>query len=661
MKLKGVNPFERHIEKIVLGVMLLILLAVLSNQFVSRPNDVNVGSRKVSPDQVYTVLESQARQLDSQLSDQNPELPTLADVNLVDQYNMAFAGSSGGSVRLSSALGRGVDISGGTTILDHSDSGIGQGPVVALEVPMTSRPIAASMWSTLDPYAVLTVPEFEQFVPTTQPFDFPSVSIEASFNGKELESVLLGNGSSGVAIPRRYWSATGLAILGFEAQRQELLGDGTWAEATAIVTPPRTPIPLQAIHNEAGLLELSKLVASAAKEIDEVARPAFPPTIAGAMWVPPSELVGSDNDSEATVIARLKSRLERALKDLEKAQNPPSQNQQTTRPGGGKNAQPGTRGPSSRPGTRPSTRTNSTNTKLIERLEKKVQDLEEELEDHGIDLDEDQGLIRARTSRTDVQSVLEEESISLWAHDLGVEPGVTYRYRTRVVVNNPLFRKSSDLDPDDASQQELTNDPFARGEWSAWSDSVVVGSQEYFFVTGAETGEGLSSTGAKANIEMYKVFYGHYRRSTLSVNPGDELASLVRMSGDLLYFDSTALVVDEAAKAVEMLREDESSELPEGITELSNRMTIDLGVYLLDIYPGQQGSLTQFGQEVIPMQVVLRGIDGEVIVRSDLGDESSAAYALVSQSASSASKTELRAPGAPAFSPAYELFVPQSP
>ena len=104
MKLKGVNPIEQHIEKIVLMVMLVLLLAVLAMQFVSRPNDIDVGDRSVSPDQVYTVLEGEASRLDGQLKNQNPSLPEINEVDLVQRYNDAFANASGGRVELTAAL-----------------------------------------------------------------------------------------------------------------------------------------------------------------------------------------------------------------------------------------------------------------------------------------------------------------------------------------------------------------------------------------------------------------------------------------------------------------------------------------------------------------------------------------------------------------------------
>lgn len=651
MKLKGVNPLEQHIEKIVLGIVLVLFLVVLSMQFVTRPNDIDVGNRKVSPDQVYTVLEGQAKQLDSQLTDLSPGLPELASVDLVAQYNSAFEDSSGGAIRLSAALGQGVDVTAfGPTIIHVP--GPSDGPIAALAVPMTSRPIAASQWATLDPYAVLAVPEFGAFVPAAQPFDFASVTVEATFNGKELESVLLGK-SGGTAIPRRFWSASGLAILGFEAQRQRLMGDGSWGVSESIETPPHTPTPTNAMGEEAGLLELTALVATANKVADDVARPMFPPTIAGPIWTPPSERVSSADDSDTLKVDRLKKQLDRAKAELEKMVGGPGGNQPNVRPGSGKQ--------STRSNPRSNPRTTKTNPKLKERLEKKIKDLEEQLKDLGVDLDDAPSTSRARSSGSDIKSVLEEESVDLWLHDLGVEPGVTYRYRTRVVVNNPLFRKSSELDPDDADQQALTKDPFASGDWSDWSEQVVVGAQEYFFVTSAEASGGIAGSGAKATIELYKMFYGHYRRSTLSVSPGDALATTVRMSGDLLHFDSGVIDVQDAAKAVEALAGDDSGDLPDGISELSSRMTIHLGAYLLDVYTGQGSMQSSLGQQLTPMQVVLRDMDGDVIVRSDLGDEASSAYALASESASEASKTELRVPGMPAISPAAELFEPKEP
>lgn len=647
MKLKGVNPIEQHIEKIVLVLVLVMLLGVLAMQFVMRPNDIEVTStRKVSPDKVYTVLEDQANLITSQLSDLSPSLPQLKQVDLVSRYNQAFENATGGSVRLSSALGQGVDIASapGTRIVITPEQ---EGPIAALKVPMTSTPLAASQWATLDPYAAVQVPEYAKYVPAAQPFDFASVTIESTFGGKDLQSALSG-------IPRRFWSATGIAILGFEVERQELMSDGTWGVSAPIETPPHTPMPTGAIVEGAGLLELTEVVAKAAGVVDEVARPMFPPTIAGGEWSPPSDRVTSTDTSESSVITRLQRRLERTKAELDRLQNPPAGGPP---PGGGGGGKTNDRDRRPTPTTRPDDR----NRDRIEKLTKEITDLEKQLKDLGVKVEDSPRFTRAQTSRNDRISVLEMESIDLWAHDLGVVPGVTYRYRTRVVVNNPLFRKNSELNPDDAAQQALALEPFARGEWSGWSDNVVVGAKEYFFIANAESGGVVGASGSKATIEVYKMFYGHYRKSTLSVSPGDELATVVRMSGNLLQFDTGSLELADAIKAVEALGDKDSSALPAGISELSNRLTIDLGAYVLDIYPGSGRVETNLGQALQPMRVVLRDSDGTVVVRSDVNDKASSAYVYASKSASEASATPLRAPGAPAVSPAAALFVPKVP
>jgi hypothetical protein len=651
MKLKGVNPIEQHIEKIVLGVILILLLGVISMQFVMRPNDIDVGGRAVSPDQVYSVLESRATQLQSQLSDLSPQLPELESVDLVDRYDRAFNEASGSIVALSSPLGEGVSIAGttGTTIDLPIDK---NGPVQALRVPMTGQPVAASQWATLDPYAAVLVPEYESFVPAAQPFDFASVTVEANFSGKDLESALLGNDGNGNGIPRRFWASTGIALLGFEAERQMLLSDGSWGSAEPIVTPPHTPMPINAVQEDAGLIDLSTVVNNAASVVDQVARPAFPPTISGAEWTPPSERVESD-DSSMTEVERIQRNLERKQRELASLDDAPDPRTSTGRGRG--NQSTTTRDPSR---TQPSNRTRD----RIEKLRKEIKELEDELKELGVDIEDDRPSRRSRTSRADVKSILEEESVDLWAHDLGVESGATYRYRTRVVVNNPLFRKNSELDPDDEAQQAMAREPFSRGDWSDWSEPVVVGAEEYFFVTNADIGGGAAVTGPRATVDLYKMHYGHYRKSTIQLTPGDVLEKTASMSGDLLYFDTAVIEAGEAARAVAELGDaEEGSELPDGIGELSNKVSIQLGVYLLDIYIGQGEAETTFGQRVNPVQVVLRDRDGSIVVRSELSDRGSAAYKLASESASSANDSKLREPGQDPVPPAWALFEPVEP
>lgn len=649
MKLKGVNQFEQHIEKIVLGLVLVILLGVIAMQFVTQPNVVKDGSRTIAPAQVYTALEPQANQLQSQISDLNPAVPDVKPVDLVERYNKAFENAGVSRLALSSPLGSGVNVARATGATIDDIERPKSGPIKALAVPATSTPVAASQWATLDPYAVQAVPAYSSYIPAQQPYDFASISIEASFSGTELEAALTG----GNAIPRRFWSATGIAILGFEAERQKLMPDGSWGQGEPIQVPPRTPVPTNAISSEAGLQDLVTLVGNASRAVDEVVRPMFPPTIAGPGWAPPSERADLGNSSESDQIRRLQRQLDRARADLERLTGV------TPQPGG---RDPGT-GKTGRDDRNPPPRNTNTdrNRERIETARKRITDLEKQLKDLGVE--EGTGMVRIRTSANDVRSVLEEESIELWAHDMGVEPGATYRYRTRVAVNNPLFRKGAELDPDDAQQQGLTHDPFAYGEWSSWSQPVVAGAREYYFVTSSDLGSVNSSAGPKTTVELYKMYYGHYRKSTLSVSPGDMLSTSLRVSGKMLAFDTSSLDVNQAAQVVQSLgSRDTSTPLPEGVSELPNRVSIDLGVFVLEIYQGQEQTEAGLGgKRESVIRVVLRDADGTVLVRSEQGDEASLAYALASESAAAASSTPLRAPGEPAVSPSAALFEPAEP
>ncbi len=654
MKLKGVNQFEQHIEKIVLGVVFLILLGVIALQFVTTPNNIEDGGRSIPPAQVYTALESQANQLQSQISDLSPSLPEVQPVDLVQRYDNAFQSAGTDRLALSNALGEGVDIAAATGADASVVGRVNDGPLVALAVPQTSTPVAASQWATLDPYALLEVPEYADYVPAQQPYDFASITVEASFSGTELQGVLNGEGG-GTPIPSIYWSSTGIAVLGFEVERQRLLPGGEWGNAEPIQTPPHTPIPTNAVNAESGLQELVTVVSDAAREAGEVQRPSFPPTIAGPLWTPPSERIAMAGSSEADQIRRLQRKLDRAREELERLGN----TGRPTRP-----QDPG-RGPGKIDDTRSprSPNTNDRTRERIDRVEEEIEDLQEQLKELGVNSD-DAPATRVRTSRVDLRSVLEEESIELWAHDMGIEPGATYRYRTRVVVNNPLFRKQADINPDDPEQQALARDPFARGDWSDWSEPVVAGDRKYFFVTSANEGASGTTAPDKTTIELYQVYYGHYRKSTLNVSPGDLLSTDLRVSGDLLAFDTQVVTAEQAAEVVAARDSGEpDTQLPEGVSELPNRLSIEIGAFVLDIYPGQERTEGGLGRESTQIiQVVLRDADGQIIVRTEQGDESSLAYAQASDSASSASSSPIRAPGQEsAISPAAELFEPSEP
>ncbi len=652
MKLKGVNPIAQHIEKAVLGLTVLIFLAVISMQFVTSPNNVKTGSREVAPNQIYNELASTANALQSQISDTSPTLPDVEPVALLDRYNNAFAASTDNARSLPAPLGNSYDV---TTALGFSagdvpKTGTKIDNIESLEVPATSKPFAASSWGTLDPYAVIEVPEYANYVPAAQPFDLPTVSIEANFPGTKLRDILEGkDGYPGV--PRLFWVSTGMAVMGLEVERQQLQADGSWGSTQTITTPPGTPLPTSAVTKDDGLVRLNEIIASAQDVSAQVMRPMYPPTIAGPTWAPPSELLDAESQG-LTETQRLQRQLTRLTAELNQLNNPSTRTTSTTRqnpgsrPGrGGSGKSPtNTRDPSD---TQPRPNRDR-NRERIEFIEDQIEDIKSDLERLGVEADEDAA----------VTNILDQDALQLWTHDIGVKPGATYRYRTRVVLNNPYFRKGPYLDESDDAQQALTVEPFVRANWSQWSDPVAVGAKEFFFV--AEASQPISGAELPtAKIELYSMYYGYYRRSSMNIEPGQSLAANLRVSGDFVLFDTSAIDADDAANYIEQLNESNpDSQVPEGISSAPDRLSIDLNTFLVQIASDPVASLRS-DQQVNTL--IFRLADGSLSSRSPADDRATALYEQAQSSATQAARSTLRPTGQPAKSPAAELFQPTEP
>lgn len=648
MKVKGINPIEQHVEKIVLGLVALVLLGVLAMQFLTQPNVVDVGGRDVPPQNVFVELQRQAETLDSQLKDAAPALPQVQQTDLVDRYDRAFSNASDAPTRLATALGQPVSVAAaaGAQIAAGAQS---SDQIAPLTVPVPAAPIAASQWGTLDPYAVQTVPEYAAFVPAEQPYDLPTVTVEAAFSGTALRDAL--NPAEGPGVPRRFWQATGMAIMGLEVERQRLNDDGSWSDPEPIVTPPGTPRPTGAILPDAGLPQLTELVSRANTAAPDVQRPFPPPMIAGPEWTPPSERVQTD-EASLSEADRVRRSLERAVAELDRLRNAP---QQTTTPPRSPRT-PATTGPgSSRPGGAA-----QPNQRRIEQLERQIEQHRARLAELG-EADPTAaapGRPARAGARTEVPQLLEQQSVQLWAHDMGVEPGATYRYRVKVVVNNPLFRKGPSLDPDDESLQTAAADPFARSDWTEWSAPVVVGAREYFFVSSADAEGTMSEGRASASIEVFRMFYGFYRKSTLTLTPGDPVETSIRIPDGLYTFNTGVLDAQAAAQA---LQAEPGAALPPGLSPISGRLSISPGALVLDVATRPVQVQDDLGRSLTVSEVLLRSADGRVLVRTGREDTAREAYRQANASSAAASRATLGAPGQPALSPSAELFLPPEP
>ena len=106
----------------------------------------------------------------------------------------------------------------------------------------------------------------------------------------------------------------------------------------------------------------------------------------------------------------------------------------------------------------------------------------------------------------------------VWGHDLTVRPGVTYRYRLRVSMLNPLFQKSQAAG---VLGESYFNQMSVQSPPSAWTEPVVIDPVYRFFVVGGSGSE------REATIEVWRLFNGRARVGEFRVNPGDLLGGVV--------------------------------------------------------------------------------------------------------------------------------------
>jgi hypothetical protein len=114
-----------------------------------------------------------------------------------------------------------------------------------------------------------------------------------------------------------------------------------------------------------------------------------------------------------------------------------------------------------------------------------------------------------------VPSTLESSDVHLWTHDVTAISGATYRYRARVLVNNPMYGRNLQ-----ESQRGLAENSVIRSAWGAWSEPVTVDQHAYFFVTSAEDRSQISPR-PWATAELFEFYYGYYRNVTVRAEPGD--------------------------------------------------------------------------------------------------------------------------------------------
>jgi len=164
-------------------------------------------------------------------------------------------------------------------------------------------------------------------------------------------------------------------------------------------------------------------------------------------------------------------------------------------------------------------------TMKLDRLRSEIERLQDDLQ--AMDPAAQDFLESVESTTVEVIDIAVDDQMLIWTHDLSVEPGATYRYRTRVFLYNPLFARSRQLLE---AQQDRAKSFTIESLASDWSSPVEIRPPVEFYVVRASEDGGSMGLG-EVRVEMYRYFDGSRRSTQFNVQPGEQIGRNVTVPG----------------------------------------------------------------------------------------------------------------------------------
>ncbi|MBI1336191.1 MAG: hypothetical protein GC164_04420 [Phycisphaera sp.] len=406
MKYRNVNFFERHLEKIVVTVALVVACVVLyvfwlSNPFVVKTPD----GQELSPGKVDKYLLQKAETVKQQVD--KPTLPDGMTAIQVPDYTENFLtmrrvplsplqslnnltdtplDPRGINMNLSSSRPVYVLANPPGPVLPHVRSDF------AVMLPTDRKEEMIQHYTALLPsdadanwargVAANMVDQIDAMVPTAAPRDFAYVSIVADFDlqayWKAYEAL-----PKGARIPEE-WQRRAMAITDIELQRQTLdPATGQWSDPEPVASLPR----LASIYNDLVKMDLDNktLTAQRVRYITEhqkdIADVPFPPITQTRPWLPPNTILDTLSPELKAQWNNLKKQIEETRTKIEKLGGSLPDNAAPLSPTGFGESEGFDIPPSGpRPGNNPTTgQPANPNQRSIERLIQQYNELQQQL------------------------------------------------------------------------------------------------------------------------------------------------------------------------------------------------------------------------------------------------------------------------------------------
>ncbi|MFK7960096.1 MAG: hypothetical protein AB8G96_06180 [Phycisphaerales bacterium] len=570
MKKKGITFWEQNIEYIVLGVAVLFCLGFGGWQLLRSPNVVN----DVKPAEVSDKLAAAEESLNRKLGGEPIDLPDHEAV--APEFSSMLAASVSPLERLA-ALDHPNDFGGGT--IGGDDGGV----FPELNIPAPERVQVMTDYDGLVPSVVEGNEALSAIFPSA-PYDIDWTTVGAVFNLQAMREQYRQAAAEGMnAIPESWYQGRE-EIVRVRVERQQLLG-AEWGETVEIdVLPgafsfsPQIADGSQPARDEVMDMLEDPLVRRA------VVQPEFLATLNDSWSAPRPPIddsgMGDDTtlDPDELLILDLRRRRSEALADrssnlsrlLEAGGRDPKEEdalkeqerqserereqeerrrereqRDRQRSGGGGSAAPGGGGLSGQGdgndrntggkrrgapggqmfggGSGDGDESERGIEQLRKRLAGKIRTLDRritQIEKRLINLGFDVNAIVDEASEV-VVDPFESDEVMIWAFDIDVESGATYRYRLIVDCINPFFRKKLYLDE---SIHDRAESMVVASAASDWSDAVEILPPTSFFVTAAYPEKGVLGMG-QIDAEVYRFHDGRWWKETFRPEPGEPIGA----------------------------------------------------------------------------------------------------------------------------------------
>lgn len=538
--MKGISLIEQHVEKLVVAILALILLAVLAMQFLTAPNRVSMGGEEVDPSEIEGRLRAKADAINGRLGGGGSEAP-LVEGGIPKVADDFVSGLDRGVAprprlpQIDHALAKSLlpgDVSSGDATYHVPRFA----PLAMLDVRQESATITES--------EIVSTPGLKDLLAASGEVDVTWSIPVAKVDLKGLREELRASRDGAAAIPDLWYNGN-LYLVDLVFERQQL-GDAGWGEASVVSPlPGRFSLRKELASDKVDAVlrdEVFRLLGSRERAF-EILQPGFYETIRDAFSA--GSILGDTGPAAAPGESAEVSRVRRSLAakkvnlskveaDLKELGGPlRGSDEKDKRKGGGDGEDGGSGGGGSKtPGSGmgmgsgvggkrglsgSSADDEATRAKrrlLTNQFDRLTADVKR-LTDEYNRLAPGGETVKA----PEADDLAKTDTLVVWAHDLGVKPGATYRYRARLEIYNPFFARTRQLSGEQADLAKAFSLSTAVSEWS---EPVSMEPEVTFFLVDAGPGEGRLGLGT-AKFEVFRYVEGERRRETFTVQPGDRI------------------------------------------------------------------------------------------------------------------------------------------